>query len=306
MIGKMICPVCNGNKHCTDCDGKGWKTRTVNVLGRTPHRAVLTGRAYEKKKEVCRSCHGNGQCPECHGTGFIEDPKAKIISHTHEKFQEYVDNEDYDKAEQLLNEAINQNGQHPCLLYDLGQLLSIKGNKCLLDNKKEEANKLWNKSIHIFENILSIDPSHKEAYLNLCVIYHLYLQDYIKVIEVAEKCLKLFPKYYNLIGLYCMSLNKMHQYDKVLNICEEKIREIDIDNDLELDSEVVNEDGELIGTVREQEKGGYLVCMGDAFFGKGEFVKAKEFYERAKEIPSWSSGIVINKLQQCREKIINN
>ncbi len=121
-----MCPVCKGSKKCPNCNGKGYKMEKVSILATAPWKLKLTGRSYEIKRKTCYTCQGDGLCPECHGTGFIEDSKSEMMAHIHEKFEEYVDSEAYNKAKQLLDEAINQNGKHPSLLYDLGQLLSIK------------------------------------------------------------------------------------------------------------------------------------------------------------------------------------
>lgn len=295
------CPVCKGSGKYPDCQGKGYKFRTIDVLGRTPHKAMLTGRAYEKKKQTCRTCQGDGLCTECHGTGFVDDPEQEIFKQIHKKVEQYIDKGNKDEAEKLLNESLAEHGKEPNLLYDLGQLISLRGHELLARNEKSEANQLFEKSIGIFNDVLAVDPNCKEAYLNLCLIFQ-HADKYEEAIEIGEKGLKLFPKYYELAVLFCMSLNKLAQWKKVLQIATTKLEEVKNDTEPELDYEILDENGQKEGTVRDENKGAFLVCMGDASFGKGEFNKAIEFYEMGREIPYWNTEFVDQKLKEARKK----
>jgi hypothetical protein len=78
MSAKKICPQCAGTKQCPSCSGRGYRTTMTNVLGRTPHKATLTGRAYEKQKQTCPVCCGDGVCPQCHGTGLLDSAEGDV------------------------------------------------------------------------------------------------------------------------------------------------------------------------------------------------------------------------------------
>lgn len=299
---RTICPVCKGSKKCPECNGKGYKMKKVSILATSPWKLELTASAYEIKRMPCYICQGDGLCPECHGTGFLDDPKQEIFEQIHKKFEQYVDKGNYDEAEKLLNESLANHGREPDLLYDLGQLLAIKGRKHRQNGNKQEALLEFEKAIHIFEEIIQIDPGYKEAYLNICVIFHLDMGEYEKAVKIAEKGLKLFPKYYALAVFLCMSLNKLAQWEKVFEIATTKLEEVENDTDPELDYEIEDERGEVKGTVRDEAKGAFLVCLGDASFGEGEFVKATDFYERAMRIPYWNTEFVDEKLKKCKEK----
>jgi predicted Zn finger-like uncharacterized protein len=58
----MICPFCNGKKHCKYCDGKG---------------IVLKG-LFSKNEKPCGVCEGSGYCNHCKGNGEIEKSRVQI------------------------------------------------------------------------------------------------------------------------------------------------------------------------------------------------------------------------------------
>jgi tetratricopeptide (TPR) repeat protein len=296
------CPECNGSKKCPDCDGEGYKVRTINILGRTPHKAMLTGRAYEKKKEVCRTCQGSGLCPECHGTGIIGDPPKALFEDIHNKVEVYIDAEKYDEAERLLNNSLAEHGREPSLLYDLGQLISLRGHQLLAVGEDSKGQQLIEKSIGVFNEIITTDPTYKEAHLNICLNLQ-HVNRHKEAIEAAKRGLESFPKFYQLAVLLCMSLNKLARWEEGVRIATKKLQEIDNDDDPELDCEVLDEYGKVTGTVREEDKGAFLVCLGDASFGNGEYEEAERFYGNAIKIPQWNTKFVLEKIRKCKDRI---
>ncbi len=128
------------------------------------------------------------------------------------------------------------------------------------------------------------------------------MSKYEEAARIAEKSIKHFPKYYQLAVFFCMRLNKLAQWEKVFQFATTKLEELVSDTDPELDYEIVDENGQKKGPVRDEDKGAFLVRMGDASFGKGEFAKAMGFYERAMRIPYWNTEFVKEKLKRCEEK----
>jgi len=65
MEKQVICPLCNGNKKCVECQGK----RSTAQPG---SGATAPGAGIMPIQIPCTKCGGNGTCPKCHGSGLAE------------------------------------------------------------------------------------------------------------------------------------------------------------------------------------------------------------------------------------------
>ena len=116
--------------------------------------------------------YGAFQYSTSHSGKLIDEQSALVLA------QEYINNEEYAQADELLNEFLRQNESTANSLF-LQSYVEIKLNK--LDEAKA----------HLLQ-VIEMKSDFHEAYYNLSLIY-LEEEDYVKAYEYAEKALENQP-----------------------------------------------------------------------------------------------------------------